>query len=172
MSRVQLKLLIAGFVLIGAVGYLCYAGINAGRTYYLSVDSFLSSPEHHDRDVRLHGVVGRDQLDIDLGNPTTGFLLLGDNREPERLSRVPRSDPPAVRPDGARQGTANNAELSKSKNAIRVRYHGAIPDMFTAGVEVVVLGRMGPDGVFNASEILTRCAGKYDMKKTGSGSPS
>ncbi len=135
MSRVHLKLLIAGIVLVGAVGYLCYAGVSAGRYYYLSVDAFLSSTEHHDQSVRLYGLVGADP-DINIENLTTEFLLLGDNQK------------------------------------LKIKYDGAIPDMFKAGGEVVVLGRMGQDNVFNATEILTKCASKYQTKKAESETPS
>ena len=48
-----------------------------------------------------------------------------------------------------------------------VSYHGAIPDIFKAGADVVVEGKLGPDGVFKADKVLTKCASKYDAKPAG-----
>ncbi|MHC4716597.1 MAG: cytochrome c maturation protein CcmE [Planctomycetota bacterium] len=56
-------------------------------------------------------------------------------------------------------------ELSGESRRVRVRYTGVVPDTFRAGGEVVVTGRMGPDGVFEARELLTKCASKYEMKQ-------
>ena len=39
MTNVRVKFIIAGTILAIAIGYLGYAGISAGRSYYLSVDS-------------------------------------------------------------------------------------------------------------------------------------
>jgi cytochrome c-type biogenesis protein CcmE len=45
-----------------------------------------------------------------------------------------------------------------------VSYRGAIPDLFKAGADVVVEGKLGPDGVFQADKVFTKCASKYDAK--------
>jgi len=45
---------------------------------------------------------------------------------------------------------------------IPVAYHGVIPDMFKAGVEVVVEGKMDDTGVFQANVLMTKCASKYE----------
>jgi cytochrome c-type biogenesis protein CcmE len=31
------------------------------------------------------------------------------------------------------------------------------------GISVVVQGRLGPDGVFHASEVIPRCPSRYEM---------
>lgn len=46
-----------------------------------------------------------------------------------------------------------------------VRYTGVKPDMFQAGVDVIVEGRIGADGVMVASTLMTSCPSKYQEEK-------
>jgi cytochrome c-type biogenesis protein CcmE len=75
--RSRMKILVAAVVLSLAVGYLAFAGIQAGRTYYLSVDAFLADPAYHGQRVRLHGAVGSEGLQVDTGLAGARFLLRG-----------------------------------------------------------------------------------------------
>ena len=43
-----------------------------------------------------------------------------------------------------------------------VRYHGIIPDTFVDGADVVVEGRLGNDGTFDAHTLLAKCPSKYE----------
>ena len=43
-----------------------------------------------------------------------------------------------------------------------VVYRGIAPDTFTDSVDVVVGGRMGTDGTFQATELLAKCASRYE----------
>lgn len=45
---------------------------------------------------------------------------------------------------------------------VPVVYRGIAPDTFTDGVDVVVEGRMGQDGVFHATTLLAKCASRYE----------
>jgi len=55
-------------------------------------------------------------------------------------------------------------ELAGQKNSVPVRYSGAMPGNFADDKEVLVEGRAGADGVFNANQVLTRCESKYKVK--------
>jgi cytochrome c-type biogenesis protein CcmE len=46
--------------------------------------------------------------------------------------------------------------VTDGANAVRVTYQGVLPDLFREGQGVVTTGRLGPDGVFRASEVLAR----------------
>ena len=46
-----------------------------------------------------------------------------------------------------------------------VAYHGQVPDIFKNGVQVVVEGRMGSDGVFHADSLLTKCPSRFTAGK-------
>ena len=45
---------------------------------------------------------------------------------------------------------------------LAVSYSGPIPDMFQAGRDVVVEGRLGASGRFEADVLMTKCASKYE----------
>lgn len=61
-------------------------------------------------------------------------------------------------------------DLRGAAGAVRVAYRGAIPDMFKAGADVVVEGRLR-GGVFEADLLLTKCASKYDESHSRRESP-
>jgi cytochrome c-type biogenesis protein CcmE len=42
-----------------------------------------------------------------------------------------------------------------------VDYRGTVPDIFQPGIQVVVSGRMGPDGVFHARSLEAKCPSKF-----------
>jgi cytochrome c-type biogenesis protein CcmE len=46
--------------------------------------------------------------------------------------------------------------VTDGANAIAVTYQGVLPDLFREGQGVVTMGRLGPDGVFRAREVLAR----------------
>jgi cytochrome c-type biogenesis protein CcmE len=52
------------------------------------------------------------------------------------------------------------------KQMVKVAYEGRdpLPDTFKDGAQALADGRLGPDGVFHASEIQAKCASKYTPK--------
>jgi cytochrome c-type biogenesis protein CcmE len=62
-----------------------------------------------------------------------------------------------------------NFRIAGQGASIPVVYHGAIPDMFRQGAEVVVEGKLNDAGVFVADNLLTKCASKYDAQGAPSG---
>ncbi|MFH1615329.1 MAG: cytochrome c maturation protein CcmE [Planctomycetota bacterium] len=54
--------------------------------------------------------------------------------------------------------------LEDAEAAVLVLYVGAVPDNFSPGKEVVVTGRMDPNGFFRAYTLITRCESKYKTK--------
>ena len=55
--------------------------------------------------------------------------------------------------------------LGEGEARLPVQYHGVKPDMFQAGVSVIVEGRVGQDGVLYASTLMTSCPSKYQDEK-------
>ena len=45
--------------------------------------------------------------------------------------------------------------------SVPVVYHGSVPDIFRPGIQVVVEGRLAPDGTFQAETLLAKCPSKY-----------
>ena len=56
--------------------------------------------------------------------------------------------------------------IGDAKSRISVHYKGVKPDMFQPGVDVIVEGRIGPDGVLVASVLMTSCPSKYQEEKS------
>jgi cytochrome c-type biogenesis protein CcmE len=56
-------------------------------------------------------------------------------------------------PDGR---PAARFRVTDGAHAVPVTYTGVLPDLFREGQGVVTLGRLGPDGLFRASEVLAR----------------
>jgi cytochrome c-type biogenesis protein CcmE len=56
--------------------------------------------------------------------------------------------------------------LVQDKQILSVAYEGRdpLPDTFRDGAQALADGRLGPDGVFHASEIQAKCASKYAPK--------
>jgi cytochrome c-type biogenesis protein CcmE len=48
------------------------------------------------------------------------------------------------------------------QNSWPVTYRGLAPDTFTDEVDVVVEGRLQPDGVFHATTLLAKCGSRYE----------
>jgi cytochrome c-type biogenesis protein CcmE len=48
------------------------------------------------------------------------------------------------------------------QNTWPVTYRGLAPDTFTDEVDVVVEGRLQPDGVFHATTLLAKCGSRYE----------
>ena len=49
---------------------------------------------------------------------------------------------------------------------LKVVYSGIdpLPDTFKGGAQALADGKLGPDGVFQASKIQAKCASKYEAK--------
>jgi cytochrome c-type biogenesis protein CcmE len=56
---------------------------------------------------------------------------------------------------------------SEGGQTMPVDYRGALPDIFQPGVQVVVDGRLGADGVFHARTLQAKCPSRFS-----SGSPA
>jgi cytochrome c-type biogenesis protein CcmE len=56
--------------------------------------------------------------------------------------------------------------LIQDKQILTVAYEGRdpLPDTFRDGAQALADGKLGPDGVFHASEIQAKCASKYAPK--------
>ncbi len=53
-------------------------------------------------------------------------------------------------------------QVTDGQETYRVVYRGLAPDTFTDDVDVVVEGRLGPDGTFRATSLLAKCGSRYE----------
>jgi cytochrome c-type biogenesis protein CcmE len=68
--------------------------------------------------------------------------------------------PGSIRRDPS--GKEHAFQVTDGAKTFPVIYRGIAPDTFTDSVDVVVGGRMGSDGTFQATELLAKCASRYE----------
>ena len=114
-------------VIVLALAYLVYGGIQQGATYWVTVGELTHATSGTPRGrVRLGGTVVPGSVAWDVSHQHLRFAVT----------------------DGAA--------------ALPVRYSGVVPDIFSAGRQVVVEGALEPDGTFAATTLLAKCPTKYN----------
>ena len=65
-----------------------------------------------------------------------------------------------------RDGSVVSFTLLQENSKLRIVYEGIdpLPDTFRDGAQALADGKMGPEGVFHASQIQAKCASKYEAK--------
>lgn len=53
-------------------------------------------------------------------------------------------------------------EMTDGTSSMPVVYDGVVPDIFADHAEVIVTGTVRPDGVFQATELLTKCPSRFE----------
>jgi cytochrome c-type biogenesis protein CcmE len=126
------RFLIGGLVIVGALSYIMYGGMQAAMVYF-KMPSELKAEESRSRDkfLRMGGMVVKGSLQADVKNLTYRF------------------------------------DLSDGTASIPVLFKGIPPDLFTEGKGAVVEGRIGADGVFQASTIMAKHAEEYSPHLEG-----
>ena len=56
--------------------------------------------------------------------------------------------------------------ISDSSTQMPIVFRGPLPDMFKDEADVVVQGKIGPDGVFTAHTLMTSCPSKYEAAES------
>ena len=60
-------------------------------------------------------------------------------------------------------------QIQSNDKVVPARYTGVVPDTFKNGSEVVLKGRLGPDGfTVDPNGVMAKCPSKYEANKTGS----
>lgn len=122
------KFLIGGLIIVLAIAYLAYTGLENSTTYYYTVGELMGQESIADgENVKVNGRV------------------VGGSVEQDTEERILRF-------------TIIDVEGEKS---LPVVYQGVVPDTFTPGSEVVLEGYLDSAGVFQANNILAKCASKY-----------
>lgn len=137
------KFALGGLLVLGTASYLMASSINETAVYYLTPNE-------------LAAKVAEDPSFYDLGVKVGGRVVSGTiQREPGgRVTRFVMRD-------------------SSGVHTYPVVYRGITPDTFTDDVDVVVEGRLGQDGTFQATTLLAKCASRYENapEKPGYGAP-
>jgi cytochrome c-type biogenesis protein CcmE len=144
----RVKFLFGSLLIVAAVATLIYAAVRETSTYFMTVEEYAADPgAHADKPLRLAGRVRDGSVDW---NPSTLDLAFTIQPIPPRA-------------EGESAAAAAAAELPPAQRdmTLPVRYNGVLPDMFAAGRDVIVEGRV-ERGVFHANTLLTTCPSKYE----------
>jgi cytochrome c-type biogenesis protein CcmE len=109
------------------------------------------------------------------GIKETGVYFLTPTELAQRISNDPTFHSVGVKM-GARVVTGSidrdvatqtiSFQVTDGQHTYPVVYRGLAPDTFTDDVDVVVEGRLDPDGTFRASSLLAKCGSRYESVPT------
>jgi cytochrome c-type biogenesis protein CcmE len=127
--RASHKVLLAGVLVVGTVGFLMASGIKETGVYFLTPTELAAKisadPSFHDVGVKMGAKVVSGTIERDVASQTIRF------------------------------------RVTDGQVTYPVVYRGLAPDTFTDDVDVVVEGRLQPDGTFRATTLLAKCGSRY-----------
>jgi cytochrome c-type biogenesis protein CcmE len=143
MTHRYIKIGATATVLLLAFGTLLWSTMREGTEYFKNIDEVMTNQqEWHGKQLQLHGYV------------VPGSIL----RKPDSLDYKFK-----VQNSPARAG--------ESGQAIDAWYTGIVPDTFKGEAEVVLKGRLGPDGFHtDPNGVMAKCPSKYEAKSAAAGS--
>ena len=131
------KFLVGALLIVGAVGYLIYTGIQETKVYYFTIDEFLlKKATLANTDVRVAGRVQDGSIQWDPAALNLTFRLMPIEQEP--------------------------TPVEVTQAGVSVSYQGILPDMFAEGRDVIIEGMYTPEQQLVASTIMTSCPSKYE----------
>lgn len=136
----SVKFGIGACLLVSAIGYLMYAGVQQSSMYYFTIAEFLPKKEQLvGEGVRVAGRVAAGSLwKQTTAKGTEMKFAIGDFTD----------------------------ETAEGPETVRVAYSGVVPDMFAEGRDVIIEGKY-VDGTLQAQTIMTSCPSKYEAESEG-----
>ncbi len=146
------KFIIGGALIFAAIIYLIVSSTQANAQYFLTVEELNQrAGELSGREIRVSGVVLGDTIQNDTENLTLSFTVAhipGDHKEIEAL--------------GGMATVLRAAAKDSSLPRLKVIYYGVRPDLLKDESQAIMTGKINPDGVFVADELLLKCPTKYE----------
>ncbi|HEY6299522.1 MAG TPA: cytochrome c maturation protein CcmE [Candidatus Binatus sp.] len=145
--RIRPRFFIGGCLIVLAIGYLIFSSIRSTSEYYLTVPEVAARrSELGGQAIRVAGRVKPGNIAWDPNSLTLKFEIVP----------IPDVDAAAVRP-----------VVASDPVSFRVICVGEPkPDMFAPGRDVIVEGKLGPDGAIAATQVMTSCPSKYKPKQS------
>jgi cytochrome c-type biogenesis protein CcmE len=145
--RIRPRFFIGGGLIVLAIGYLIYSSIRTTSEYYLTVPEVAArQSELGGQAIRVAGRVKPGNIAWDPDSLTLKFEIVP----------IPDVDAAAVKPI-----------VASDPVSFRVICAGEPkPDMFAPGRDVIVEGKLTPDGAIAASQVMTSCPSKYKPKQS------
>ncbi|MBI3089889.1 MAG: cytochrome c maturation protein CcmE [Candidatus Tectomicrobia bacterium] len=151
MKKNNLRFLVGGVIILGAIAYLVYTGARDTMMYYLTVAEVHAKGESLiGQGVRIAGKVQPNSIKRDTQGFGVNFLMV---------------DVPAKTNDTESGLVAvRQASLLRdgAPKTLPVHFAGIVPDMFKDNADVIVEGQVRSDGSFHAKTLMTQCPSKYE----------
>ena len=148
--RIRPRFFIGGALIVLAIGYLIFSSIRTTSEYYLTVTEVAArQTELGGQSIRVAGRVKPGNIAWDPNSLTLKFEIapipdIDASGAPVKPVSVVASDPVSFRVIAAGEPK---------------------PDMFAPGRDVIVEGKLGPDGAIAATQVMTSCPSKYRPKQ-------
>jgi cytochrome c-type biogenesis protein CcmE len=143
--RVRLRFVVGAAVIVTAVAYLIITAIRTTSEYYLTVNEVSA---------RQATLVGQ-RLRV-AGRVKAGTISWAPDTLTLKFAITPMPDPSASAP------VKPVSDVAAPAPTFRVICTGEPkPDMFKAGRDVIVEGKLLPSGEIAATQVLTSCPSKY-----------
>ena len=145
--RIRPRFFIGGGLIVLAIGYLIFSSIRTTSEYYLTVPEVAARQgELGGQAIRVAGRVKPGNIDWDPNSLTLKFEIVP----------IPDVDAAAVKPVVATDAVSFRVVAAGEPK----------PDMFAPGRDVIVEGKLGPDGAIAATQVMTSCPSKYKPKQS------
>jgi len=150
----RVKFLIGGLLIVAAVVYLIASSTQAAAQYYLTVDELAAKGDSvQGRDLKISGAVDGETISYD---PETLTLRFAIANVPADLSQIEEA--------GGLAEVLHQAVADPNARRLQVSYVGPKPDLLRHEAQAIITGRIGQDGVFEASELLLKCPTRYEQE--------
>jgi cytochrome c-type biogenesis protein CcmE len=150
-STGRLKFIIGGLLIVAAIVYLIVSSTQASAQYFLTIHELNARGSSIlGQDVRVSGAVVGDSIQYDPQTLTLKFTIAdipGDNN--------------VIEQQGGLAAVLHAAVLDTNRPRLQVVYTGVKPDLLRNEAQAIITGKLGADGVFNASELLLKCPTRY-----------
>ena len=142
----KLRFVLGAGLIVLAIGYLIVTAVRNTSEYYLTVNEVgTREAQLSGQMLRVAGRVKAGSISWDPAALTLGFVMVS---------------PP--NPDGSPRAITRNSDGSVTATGLTGEPK---PDMFAAGRDVIVEGRLAADGTIEARQVLTSCPSKYAPKQ-------
>src|SRR5690349_17736874 len=146
------KFIIGGVLILVAVGYLILSATMAGGETMVTVDEMnAKGSDIVGRSLRLTGAVVGDTIQYDPETLTLTF----------EVAHAP-ADYEITEEQGGLAEVLHQAVIDPNRARVKVVYIGVKPDLLRNEAQAIMPGKLGPDGVFYAEDLLLKCPTRYE----------
>ena len=151
-TRNSVKFLIGGALIVAAIIYLIASSTSAAAQYYLTIDELHAKGEAvRDRALKIAGAVDGESISYDAETLTLSFTMANVPADMDELEKA-----------GGLAAALHQAVNDPGASRLEVVYVGPMPDLLRHEAQAIVTGKLGPDGVLYADELLLKCPTRYE----------